>query len=241
MPDESTGSPAGGPPAFPGNPPGPVPPEQGPPGPVPPEPGQGPGAPSMPPPMPPPAPPSYPTAPSGGYPPPTRGQYAAPAYDLPTGVPYASWGTRLGGWLIDFVIFIVVQGVVNGIVRGSNALALHFTTKTNNGSVVHHNRISFLAVIITVAVAVAYATILCGSRRGQTVGMMAVGVRVVRDGSLGVLGYGPALVRAVIEQVFRYTVIVWVIDMLFPLWDGKRQTLHDKVVASVVIRVRNTG
>jgi len=70
---------------------------------------------------------------------------------------------------------------------------------------------------------------------------MAVGVRVVRADGFGVLGYGPAFARALVEQVFRYTVIVWLIDMLFPLWDGRRQTLHDKVVASVVIGIRNAG
>jgi uncharacterized RDD family membrane protein YckC len=69
--------------------------------------------------------------------------------------------------------------------------------------------------------------------------MIAVGVRVVRDDTHGVLGYGLALGRAVVEQVFRYTGVVWLLDMLFPLWDKKRQTLHDKIVKSVVIRVRN--
>jgi uncharacterized RDD family membrane protein YckC len=29
--------------------------------------------------------------------------------------------------------------------------------------------------------------------------------------------------------------------MLFPLWDKKRQTLHDKVAKSVVIRTRPPG
>ena len=35
--------------------------------------------------------------------------------------------------------------------------------------------------------------------------------------------------------------LVWVLDMLFPLWDKRRQTLHDKVVGSVVIRTRPPG
>jgi uncharacterized RDD family membrane protein YckC len=244
MTDESTGStdePSGGPsgpPPFPGEG-APSYPASAPP-------------PPMPPPMPPPAPPSYPSTPSGGYPPPPPGgqyappgyaapSYAAPGYGAPIGVPYASWGIRLGGWLIDLVIFIVIQGVVNRIVRGSNALTWHFTTKSNGGTVIHYDRISFLAVIITFVIGVAYATILCGSPRGQTVGMMAVGVRVVRDTGHGPLGYGAAFARSLIEQIFRFTVIVWLVDMLFPLWDGKRQTLHDKIVTSVVIRIRNAG
>ena len=29
--------------------------------------------------------------------------------------------------------------------------------------------------------------------------------------------------------------------MLWPLWDSKNQTLHDKAVGTVVIRIRNAG
>ena len=64
----------------------------------------------------------------------------------------------------------------------------------------------------------------------------------------GVLGYGRALARAVFEGVLRLINLlffllglVWVLDMLFPLWDKKRQTLHDKVAGSVVLRVRPAG
>ena len=78
--------------------------------------------------------------------------------------------------------------------------------------------------------------------------MMAVGVRAVRDETLGELGYGRALGRAVFEGVLRLINLlffllglVWILDMLFPLWDKKRQTLHDKVAGSVVLRVRPAG
>ena len=29
----------------------------------------------------------------------------------------------------------------------------------------------------------------------------------------------------------------WLLDMLWPLWDARNQTLHDKVVSTVVIRI----
>lgn len=224
MPDETIGAPGGGPPSFPGSAP--------PPPPVP-----APEAPT-------PAPPSYP---GGGYPPPPPpppgqyGQYGQPTYGVPQTSPYASWGARVGGWLIDFVIFIVVNGIISAALRHSNAGALHFTVTTNHGTVIHHDRFSFLALIIVAVLGIAYSTLLCGSARGQTVGMMAVGARAVRADGHTVLGYGPALGRAVLEQVFRFTIIIWILDMLFPLWDARNQTLHDKAAGSVVIRVRNAG
>jgi uncharacterized RDD family membrane protein YckC len=30
--------------------------------------------------------------------------------------------------------------------------------------------------------------------------------------------------------------LLWLIDYLFPLWDPRKQTLHDKAVKSIVIR-----
>ena len=75
--------------------------------------------------------------------------------------------------------------------------------------------------------------------------MMAAGVRAVRAETFEVLGYGRALGRAVVEGFFRVLSllsvllgVVWLLDMLFPLWDRRRQTLHDKVAGSVVLRVR---
>jgi len=111
-------------------------------------------------------------------------------------------------------------------------------------------RRSFSAVpfLITGVLWIAYGTLLCGSPKGQTVGMMAVGVRVVRDETLAALGYGRALARAAFEGLLRLINLlflllglIWVLDMLFPLWDKKRQTLHDKVAGSVVLRVRPAG
>jgi uncharacterized RDD family membrane protein YckC len=236
MPDETTGAPGGGPPSFPGNAPR-VPP------PTPPQ-------------APPQAPPSYPSAPSapsgpsGGYPPPPPGRYPSSfpdsGYGDLGGVPYAGWGTRLGGYLIDVVIFIPVLVVLYIAFRHTHTLEVHFMERRNGGNT--RRSLSLLSPLITAVAFVAYATILYGGVRGQTVGMMAVGVRVVRDGTHDALGYGRAFWRAFAEQFLRIlgTVtlilgVVWLLDMLFPLWDSKNQTLHDKIVKTVVIRVRPTG
>jgi uncharacterized RDD family membrane protein YckC len=164
-------------------------------------------------------------------------------------VPYAGWGTRLGGYLIDVVIFIPVLVVLYIAFRHTHTLEVHFMAPRRNGSGTRtRHALSLLSPLITAVVFVAYATVLCGGPRGQTVGMMAVGVRVVRDEAHDVLGYGLALWRAFVEQFLRIlgTVtlilgVIWLLDMLFPLWDKKNQTLHDKLAKTVVIRVRPTG
>jgi uncharacterized RDD family membrane protein YckC len=105
---------------------------------------------------------------------------------------------------------------------------------------VRHNSISFVALGLGLLVDLVYATIFIGAA-GKTVGMMAVGVRCVRDETHEAVGYGKAFVRSLVEIIFRITVIVWIIDMLFPIWDAKRQTLHDKIVSTVVLRTRIPG
>ncbi len=188
-------------------------------------------------PPPPVAPPAFPTQAPDGYP--TTGWPGTAG-----GVPYASWGIRVGGYLIDAVIFLVVLAIFAILFRHTHALDVHFMARRG----ARRRSFSSLPFLFTGLCYIAYGTLLCGSARGQTVGMMAVGVRAVRDETLGVLGYGRALARAVFEGVLRLINLlffllglVWILDMLFPLWDKKRQTLHDKVAGSVVLRVRPAG
>ena len=108
--------------------------------------------------------------------------------------------------------------------------------------------VSLLAPLLTAGLFVIYATVMYGGVRGQTVGMMAVGVRVVARDGARCPRLRAGLWRASVEQFLRISATVtlilgrlWLLDMLFPLWDKKRQTLHDKVAKTVVIRARPRG
>jgi uncharacterized RDD family membrane protein YckC len=170
-----------------------------------------------------------------GSPFPPPGQYA-PVGGARTanGTPLASWGVRFGGYLIDVVIFFVVQLILGAIFRPTNALVFTMSMTTNGTT--HTNRISLLSIIITAVLAIIYSTLLCGSARGQTVGMMVVKVRAVRADTEGALGYGKAFGRSLLEQVLRPTVAGWLLDGLFPLWDPRRQTIHDKASGAIVVQ-----
>jgi uncharacterized RDD family membrane protein YckC len=156
----------------------------------------------------------------------------------PSGTPYASWGIRLGGFLIDAVILYVVQLIIGGALRHNNTLRLHYTMHPNNGNI-RHVSVSFLVFIIIAVVFLIYGTVMIGTR-GQTVGMMAVGVKAIRaDG--GAVHMAQALGRSVLQLIMSYTVVLILLSDLWPLWDQKRQTLHDKAAGTVVIRSRTTG
>jgi uncharacterized RDD family membrane protein YckC len=203
-------------------------------------------------PPPPPPPGSYPPpgyAPPGGYPPQggypqTQGGYPPqPAGYPPAGYvpasPYASYGARLGGWLIDFVIVAVVAGLLSRVLNAGHVAWVTFTYHTTVNGVRHNHvgHISSLSVPLWIVLSSLYGAIMCGSSRGQTVGMMAVSARAVDQQTGGRIGFGRALGRALFEWLMAIVIFLpWVLDMLFPAWDQRRQTLHDKVSRTVVVK-----
>ena len=53
---------------------------------------------------------------------------------------------------------------------------------------------------------------------------------------MGPIGYGKALGRRLLASLFWWLLLIpGLLDVLWPLWDGRRQTWHDKVVGSVVV------
>jgi uncharacterized RDD family membrane protein YckC len=153
------------------------------------------------------------------------------------GPPLVSYGRRLGGWLIDWLLVGVVSSIIIAVTGVYNRTTT--TTTFTNGSSSHVTSVHFggPGVLIQVGIALAYGTLLCGSKRGQTVGMMAVGVRAVDIRSGESIGFARALWRAFFEYLMAAVLFIpWVIDMLFPLWDPMRQCLHDKVSRTIVIQ-----
>jgi len=67
---------------------------------------------------------------------------------------------------------------------------------------------------------------------------MVAGTKAVKLSTGAPIGYAAALGRALFEWFLAAVFFLpWVLDMLFPLWDPRKQTLHDKVSGTIVIRV----
>jgi hypothetical protein len=49
------------------------------------------------------------------------------------------------------------------------------------------------------------------------------------------IGFGMSFLREVIYWVFSACGILWLVAVLFPLWDPKRQTLVDKILSNVAL------
>jgi uncharacterized RDD family membrane protein YckC len=124
----------------------------------------------------------------------------------------AGWWRRVGATILD--------GIIVGVVAAVVGLAV--------GRVGQYVLEAVLGLIYTTYLLV---------YRGQTVGMMAVGTRCVRENDGQNLTVGPAVGRWFIEAILGVTGIGFLLDVLWPLWDKKNQTIHDKAVHTVVVRV----
>jgi uncharacterized RDD family membrane protein YckC len=147
----------------------------------------------------------------------TEGQQAREAmqkaWKARTAEPYASWGRRLLARLADTV---VVLAIVTGI--AAIAAAAGGDWRATAG-------IAYLLLVVL------YFPLFHAYASGQTPGKALLGIAVHR--TQGSLGFGRALWRWVAEWLLA---IILLVDYLWPLWDGRNQSLHDKAAGTVVIR-----
>jgi uncharacterized RDD family membrane protein YckC len=86
-----------------------------------------------------------------------------------------------------------------------------------------------------------------GGRCGQTLGKAAMRVRVADAATGGPISMTQALVRWLARLVFWVPVpmltfglglVLPILDVLWPLWDERRQALHDKLAGTLIVTTR---
>lgn len=189
----------------------------------------------------------YPGA-SGGYPTAPSGDWMHALATTIDGVPLASWGRRFGAWLIDGVILLVIVYTLTtalvpeysqaferamAAVRAESETALQDAI---NSLLPHLWKIGLIQVFTVGLYCLAFWTTLA-----QTPGKMVVGISVRRVDRPGPLDLVTALKRralsliSFIPYVSSIAQLVIIFDGLWPLWDDKRQSLHDKIAGTQVV------
>lgn len=183
----------------------------------------------------------------GGYTPPS---YAPPApgalYNQPAGVAapygqtmnYAQWIDRVLAALIDgalnvaimivlFIVFGALAGIGAGIGGSESALP--------GGIFCFGTFIAMLSVFIFGLFNKVYLV----SKRGFSIGQGIIHLKVV-DAAGNIPPLGTLILRLLVQVgLAAVPLINWILvllDALWPLWDEKRQTLHDKAVGTFVIK-----
>lgn len=146
------------------------------------------------------------------------------AHDQGPHLEYAGFGRRLAALLLDVIIIVPLvmgPGAAIGALMGSIAG--------------YDSDVLLLFILITAQVGwdlglLAYVWV--GAARGQTLGQRIVGIRVCRLDGTG-LGLGRALWRNILSWL---STIPLLIGWFAPLWSPRRQTWHDSIAGTVVVR-----
>jgi uncharacterized RDD family membrane protein YckC len=150
-----------------------------------------------------------------GYGPPPGQQQQPPAQQYsgsgPSG-PRAGFWRRVAALLIDSIVVGIGEVILIAILSKSVGIAYVLTTLLSWG----------------------YYTYFEGGARGQTVGGMALGIRVIDLDGGGPIGYGRGFVRQLVKIISG---LVFGLGYLWMLWDREKQTWQDHAVNSVVVPV----
>jgi uncharacterized RDD family membrane protein YckC len=174
-------------------------------------------------------PPVYQPPPYVPPPPRPRGPHGQPVWD--NGVELATWGSRVGAYLLDFIFALAIP----------LAIGIPLAASGVNGLDVVGGIIILLAVFVGFPVYSAIVESRSGEHNGQTFGKQIVGIRVVRDNTES-MALGFSMLR---ELVVRWLLIGFLgglfffpplLDLFWPLWDETNRALHDMIVSTHVVR-----
>ncbi|MGW8969808.1 RDD family protein [Streptomyces platensis] len=190
----------------------------------------------------------------GGYPQQAAAPYGqqVPGMGMPMG--YASWGARLGAFLVDGLIIAavpIILYIIGGIMAASSASSVSDVDTTScppgdvqcisdaydsaSSSSTPVGAIIIMALAWLLMIGGTFFLIAKEGASGQTPGKKALGVKVIKEATGQPLGFGMTFVR----YLCRYlNGLLCGLGWLWPLWDDKSQTWADKLAGTVVVRVK---
>jgi uncharacterized RDD family membrane protein YckC len=155
---------------------------------------------------------------------------------IPPGTVLAAYGQRVGAYLIDALIAVLLTAPGTALIVVASVSA--------DGGGVNGGLLALGIVLILAGVAVHIWN--QGWRQGaigQSWGKGIMRIMLVRatDGVPpgGGIGLGRYFLRQLLGNVSGgiYTILT----LLWPLWDERRQTLDDKIVSTLVVEARSAG
>lgn len=144
------------------------------------------------------------------------GGYASGAANL------ADVGPRFLALIVDAVILGLTAGIPYGI-----GLAL----------LGNENALGGLFLLVAAVVALLYEPLMTarkGAGNGQTVGRQVAKVRIVDQATGGAIGTGQAWIRFLIRGFISGS--IFYLGYLWALWDPQKQTWHDKIAKTLVVK-----
>jgi uncharacterized RDD family membrane protein YckC len=159
------------------------------------------------------APPPPPPPPSGGS------WQAPPPPGVTGGAALASWGQRVGAYLLNAVFILVgfIAVMIVSVILGAVAEVFGVL-------------VALVGNLAAFAAAIWFYWL--DGETGASPGKRVLGLRTVKTETGQPIGGGMGIVRAIahiVDQIPCYLGFLW------PVWDDKRQTFADKLVGTVVV------
>jgi len=173
-----------------------------------------------------------------GQPPQTYGQaYGQPAVSptLALRNDYASWGKRVGAYLIDFAPSLVGQLIFYigyGVFISNVAQSASTGTGTLSAAGVVPMLIGFVVLLGALGWQI-YNRWITAGKTGQSLGKRVLKIALVSEETAQPVGPLNAFLRDLVHILdgFAYVGFLW------PLWDERRQTFSDKIMKTAVVDV----
>jgi uncharacterized RDD family membrane protein YckC len=156
---------------------------------------------------------------------------AASAYGTPEPqLQYQGVAIRFVALLIDGIILGII-GYILIFLFAASAI----TVDTSTGAV-SIGPAYYAAVALVIVIELLYFTLLLG-RYGQSVGMMAVKIKVVSEADSGPITYGAAFIRTILLYIDQIPYVIPYLLGAILIWTSdKKQRLGDRVAHTVVVK-----
>ena len=177
--------------------------------------------------------------PSSSFPPPP-----GPVVRGLTKADYAPWLSRVAAYLIDHLPLLLILGV-GWLVLQNSAESACLTGITPNAvdqiCTIGYSTLGMTVMWGAVLVGLVYFVWNYGYRQGTTgssIGKSLLKFKVVSENTGKPIGFGLSVLRQIAHLV---DAVILHIGYLFPLWTAKRQTLADKIMATVCLPLDRTA
>ena len=150
--------------------------------------------------------------------------YAAPGAQ----VPYQGVAIRFVAILIDIIIISIISTILTSPLLVS-------IVNTTTGTVTY-GAAYYAAAVIEAIISLLYFILLLG-HYGQSVGMMIVKIKVVKEADYSAISYGEAAVRTILLIIDAIPYVVPYLLGAILIWTSdKKQRLGDRVAHTVVLK-----
>lgn len=171
-----------------------------------------------------------------GQPPYGQPQYGQPQYGGGYGygvpvAPLADWAPRAGAYLIDALISWI-PGIIGYGVLIANVAARADNPYPDDNPQAYAIVVFLLGGIVSIGLGL-WNRVFRQGRTGQSVGKSVLHLKLVDATYFQPVGAGKAFLREFLSGLFNQACFL---NLLWPLWDDQKQTWHDKVMSTYVIK-----